>query len=94
MLRRRGHRFHLRPLGICEVRVVTSDFHRLTELPLCWVTPPTVRCQAPTTRFHAAATSPRQPRPTSQTGSEGISGQATISDKDQSVEVALISTLT
>ena len=65
-------------LGICEVRPA----------------PPTVRCQAPTTRFHAATTSPLQPRPTSQTGSEGISVQATISDKDQSVEVSLISTLT
>lgn len=48
---RREHRFRQRPSGIREVRVVGSDFHRLTELPVSLATPSATRFQAPTNRF-------------------------------------------
>ena len=64
------HRFHQRPSGICEVRVVVSDLHRLTELPLCFDAPPAARGQVPTTRFYASSSSSGDPSPASQTGFE------------------------
>ena len=60
---RREHRFRQRPSGIREVRVVGSDFHRLTELPVSLATPSATRFQAPTNHRKRIKTGPPPPTP-------------------------------